>query len=351
MSVRQVAAIGSMVLLLGSLTATPAVMADDEPEPQTPERALRADLKTMAAANGWTFEQAETDHHAAEVVGRIAGKIAREEPEHFVGSAVGSDADSVPRLYIKGEASDFVRELVAEADIPIEIIDSQPYNFTELEDRSIEVQQVLLALGLEDFAIAVDVAGAGRIPVRVRLTATTPSEAAIREAVPAYLRADVVVTMDQDGNWEPDTDAGSPPLPTSGAPGASPAAGPVAPTEAWGPMAMVRDSLRDTLDQGFGPGTLAIGPTCVTLAGDGWESTLVFRDWQVIWQPTPGAIVLLDGSGGLLTLEDGAEVTLGGYAPWDDDSTGEPPAPPWLVLPGADCPTDLWLVHSATPAE
>src|SRR5690606_8006097 len=137
------------------------------------------------------------------------------------------------------------------------------YNFTELEDRSIEVQQALLALGLEDFAIAVDVAGAGRIPVRVRLTATTPSEAAIREAVPTHLRADVVITMDADGDSEPDPGNALPSPMTSADPGAtSPPSHAVAPTVAWGPRAMVQDPVRDSLDQGFGPGQLTVGEAC-----------------------------------------------------------------------------------------
>lgn len=113
---------------------------------------------------------------------------------------------------------------------------------------------------------------------------------------------------------------------------------------------MVRDPLRDTLDQGFGPGRLAIGPSCVTFQGEGWETTLVFRDWQVIWQPATATIVVGDPSGELLMLKAGDELVLGGYAPWDEDTTGEPPAPPWLVQPGPEYPSDLWLVHSAAPA-
>ena len=109
---------------------------------------------------------AQADQEGPGTVGRIAGKIAREEPEHFVGSAVGPDADSVPQIYIKGTASAFVRKLVAEAGIPIEIIDMQPYSFLELEDRAIQVQQALLKLGLEDTSVAADIAGAGRIPVQ-----------------------------------------------------------------------------------------------------------------------------------------------------------------------------------------
>ena len=84
--------------------------------------------------------------------------------------------------------------------------------FTELEDRAIQVQQALLKLGLEDSSVATDITGAGRIPVHVRLTAGTPSEAVILRAIPADLRDDVVITLDADGDWDPDTAAASPPL-------------------------------------------------------------------------------------------------------------------------------------------
>jgi len=116
-------------------------------------------------------------------------------------------------------------------------------------------------------------------------------------------------------------------------------------------MAVVQDTLHDSLDQGFGPGVLAIGEACVTLRGQGWETTLVFRDWQVAWDAATGTITLQDPSGEPMVLKTGDTLVLGGYAPWDEDSTGEPPAPPWLVQPGPGCPSDLWLVHSARRAD
>lgn len=294
-----------------------------------------------------------SDEDAAGVVGRIAGRIARAEPDHFVGSAVGTASDPTPRIYIKGAASAFVQDLVAKAAVPILVVDRQPYSFIELEDRVIQVQRALLRLGIEDFSVAVDVAGAGRIPVRVRLTATTPPEKDLLRAVPADLRPYVVITLDQDGDWEPDANSASPSTTMSPDPSASPAAGAdIAPTAAWGPMAMVLDPLRDSLDQGFGPGTLTVGDACVTFHGpSGPDHTLVFRDWQVIWLPGSATIALWDPSGELAMLETGDRVVLGGFRPWDEDATGEPPAPAWLVRPGPDCPADLWLVHSARAAE
>ncbi len=204
MSIRMTTAISVAAFLLGSLTATPAATAHDEPDVQPPEQALLADLKTIAETNGWTLAEAETDHQAAETVGRIAGLIAREEPDKYVGSAVGPERDSVPRLYLKGKASALARGLVDDADIQIRIIDDQPYSFGELEARAIRVQEALLADGLVDVAVAVDITGAGRIPVRVRQTDETPSKATVRSMAPADLRDDVVIVIDDHGSWEPD---------------------------------------------------------------------------------------------------------------------------------------------------
>jgi hypothetical protein len=110
---------------------------------------------------------------------------------------------------------------------------------------------------------------------------------------------------------------------------------------------VVQDTLHDSLDQGVGPGVLTIGGACVTFKGEGWETTLVFRDWQVAWDAQAASIRFRDPSGEQLVLATADQLTLGGYKAWDGDTTGEPPAPPWLVQPGPDCPTDLWLVHSA----
>lgn len=125
---------------------------------------------------------------------------------------------------------------------------------------------------------------------------------------------------------------------------------PVAPTAQWGPMAMVHDTLHEGLDQGFGPGTLAIGDACVTFSGEGWETTLVFRDWQAEWASESRTILFQQPPDQELTLATGDQLILGGYAPWDEESSDGPPAPPWLVLPGPGCPAGLWLVHSASPA-
>jgi hypothetical protein len=153
--------------------------------------------------------------------------------------------------------------------------------------------------------------------------------------------------------WAPMVSSGASPSPIASA---APSAGPTvvtetAPTVAWGPLAMVRDPLRDQLDAGMEPGILRINPSCVVIEGETFATTLVFRDWQVIWRPSDETIVVADNAGELSVLADGDTVSLGGYAAWVEDTTGQPAAPPWLVQPGPDCPTDLFLVHSARAAD
>lgn len=340
----------SLVILLGSLglpSGGPVMAQGDGLDCPPPGDADLSDLRDVAAEQGWTLDQAIRHECRGRIVGRIASRLSRAEPEAWVGADIGDGPDDVARIYLKGPASERAQELVHASGGLVEIVDRQPYSFTELGDRNILVQQALLQLGLEDFSIAVDIAGAGRIPVHVRKLSSTPSRRAILRSIPADLRADVVLTIDTKGTWDLDVGTETADASASPTPSPSSAAGPVvAPTDAWGPMAMVQDPLRDSLDQGFGPGQLIIGDACVTLRTEASETTLVFRDWQVIWNPASATIVFGDPSGELLELTTGDSLTLGGYAPWDVDTTGEPAAPPWLVQPGPACPSGLMLVHS-----
>jgi hypothetical protein len=120
---------------------------------------------------------------------------------------------------------------------------------------------------------------------------------------------------------------------------------PTSPTYEWGPMPVVSDASGLSLDAGLGPGTLVIGETCTTLEVKGRSTTLVWRDWQVLWDRDTGTIGFSAlSSEDYLRLADGDLLSLSGYAPWAEGAGG-PPAPPWLVLPGAGCPDDLMLVH------
>jgi len=128
-------------------------------------------------------------------------------------------------------------------------------------------------------------------------------------------------------------------------PNPSPTAGATSPTYEWGPMPMVHDESGVSLDAGLGPGTLVIGATCTTLEAEGRVTTLVWRDWQVLWDRDARTIGFAALSGDdYFELADGDRLSLSGYAPWAEGAGG-PPAPPWLVQPNADCPADMWLVH------
>jgi hypothetical protein len=140
--------------------------------------------------------QAAADRRAADIVGAVAGQVAREQPDAFVGSAVSPVPGGAPSLYIKGPASAFVRQLVAAAGIPIEIVDRQPYSFSELEARQLAVHQALLAYGFRQVATGADVTRAGRIPAEVtREPAIDSTPAAVRAALPAALRSSVDLTV------------------------------------------------------------------------------------------------------------------------------------------------------------
>lgn len=87
----------------------------------------------------------------------------------------------------------------------------------------------------------------------------------------------------------------------------------------------------------------------MTFSGEVGETTLVFRDWQAAWDAESGTIRFQEPPDQELTLRTGDRLVISGFAPWDEDTTGEPDAPPWLVLPGPGCPADRWLVHGVSP--
>ena len=114
---------------------------------QSDEDALAQDIALAAEARGWTIEEAAADHRAAEIVGRIAGQVAAERPDMFIGSMLSPEPGGAPALYIKGPADEFVRTLVANAEIDIRIVDNQPFSLEELEERKLQVHRALEAYG------------------------------------------------------------------------------------------------------------------------------------------------------------------------------------------------------------
>lgn len=178
----------------------PPVDTSGVPDPtegvQSNEESLAQDLGLVAEAKGWTVEEAAADHRAAEAVGRIAEQVAAERPDIFVGSVLSPEPGEAPSLYVKGPADDFVRSLVASAEIPIKLVDNQPYSFDELEERKIQVHRALEDQGFRHVSTGFSVAGGGEVTAGVSRHTGLPTEAAeILSGLPASLRDSVVLTV------------------------------------------------------------------------------------------------------------------------------------------------------------
>ena len=135
----------------------PVSQEQGNPQLQSPDEALAHDLALIAAARGWTVEQAEADFRAAAAVGRIAEQVAANRPDIFVGSVVSPGPGGPPALYIKDPADDFVRGLVAQGEIDVQIVDEQPYSFEELKERSMELHEGLQGQGFTNLSTGFDI--------------------------------------------------------------------------------------------------------------------------------------------------------------------------------------------------
>lgn len=167
---------------------------------QTPEQALRQDLGLVARSRGWTYAQAEAQYRAAAEVGALAEVIARERPDIFVGSALSEKPGGAPRLYVKGPADDFVRELVRSSGADVIVADNQPYSFEELEARKLTVHHALEDMGFSHVATSVNITG-GVIPAGVTARPGLPAQAAdIVAALPAGVRGAVRLTVRETPN-------------------------------------------------------------------------------------------------------------------------------------------------------
>jgi hypothetical protein len=63
-------------------------------------------------------------------------------------------------LYIKGPAGDFVRNLVADAGIQVQIVDNQPYSRAELDERQAGAVGALREQGFTNFGAGTDITNA-----------------------------------------------------------------------------------------------------------------------------------------------------------------------------------------------
>lgn len=122
-------------------------------------------FESIADLTGWTKVEVREHWEATEEVGRIAELILEHEPEAFAGSVAGKTADEMPKLLIKGEASPYVRRLLASSDKAIELWEKQPFSATELGERKRKIATQLEKAGLDWAMVTADVVDGGRIRV------------------------------------------------------------------------------------------------------------------------------------------------------------------------------------------
>ena len=167
---------------------------------QTNEEALAQDLALVADAQGWTTAQAAAHHRSAEAVGAVAEQLAATRPDVFVGSALPTDPEGAPILYVKGVADPGVLALAATSPISVVVADGQPFSFDELEERKLIVHHALEAMGFLDIATGFELDGAGVITSAVTALPGLPRDPAIvTTALPASMRDSVRLTVhDED---------------------------------------------------------------------------------------------------------------------------------------------------------
>lgn len=164
---------------------------------QTPDEAETYDLTLVAEARGWTLEQARSHRVAVDAVGDIAERVAAEVPDLFVGSSIDRQHDAVPVLYIKGPASETVRDWVSASDVEIQLSDDQLYSFSELEERKLAVHRAAEGMGFRDVVTSFDITNRGRISLEVSRgdRASPPTAEDVLSLLSPALRDEVDVTM------------------------------------------------------------------------------------------------------------------------------------------------------------
>ncbi len=120
------------------------------------QAAVMTDMALVAAARGWTLEQAVAHRALADSFGRIQEQLATDRPGLYAGAELSAVPDGAPTLYIKGRADEFVRQVVQSAGFPIDVIEGRPFSWRELEARSIRLNRRLAGLGFRDIVTSFD---------------------------------------------------------------------------------------------------------------------------------------------------------------------------------------------------
>jgi hypothetical protein len=197
-----VARFGSLTLLLivvlSAFRVAPTVDAEDmgDATPEEIETYLSHDLELIAKANNWTPQEARIYYEASVAVGDLAEQVAERWPDQFVGSSLAATPEGKPTLYLKGEASRALLELVGKSGVEVAIDEGQPYSRQELEKRSQDIHRALVALGYRNVSSGPDITSHGGISAFVAAQSGLESNSdAILALLPHDLRHDLTLTV------------------------------------------------------------------------------------------------------------------------------------------------------------
>jgi streptogrisin C len=178
---------------------TEHVESEDGPvQHLTNEESDAQDLQLVAAARGWSLEQAAAHRESGKAAGLIAETLSETRPDIFIGGYMPDDPFAPPVLLIKGPADTSVRELVEEAPIVIELSDGHRFSRQELDEMTHELVTVLDDLGYPNFSAVAPQDQDGRLEsIITREHGLPDTPASLRELLPEGLR-DRVSTEFQD---------------------------------------------------------------------------------------------------------------------------------------------------------
>lgn len=120
------------------------------------EAAEETDVALLADARGWTKAQASGHRRIAQRFGAVQAQVASERPDLYAGAQLSNDPTGAPILYIKGAADAFVRKVVNDAGIAIQLSEGRALSWSELENKSRRLHGELARRGYRNIATALD---------------------------------------------------------------------------------------------------------------------------------------------------------------------------------------------------
>lgn len=149
------------------------------------------DIALVAAARGWTLQQAMAHRAISDKFGRIQEQLATARPGLYAGAGLSAVPDGAPTLYIKGTADEFVWGLVDSAGFSIDVIEGRPFSWQELEGRSIRLNRRLAGLGFQDIVTSFEESTSTVEAVVTQKPGLTASAGQVLAMLPAEFRSGV----------------------------------------------------------------------------------------------------------------------------------------------------------------